>query len=177
MARGREVSVRYVTHDEFQSGLGDMGARFERALTALREDLKADRTQQDSEIRELVRSRQISWPLVVSIISLLGTLGMAGVAAGAASWTRGEQTARDTDAHAQTIGDFRDRIRGLETALRGIATENESQNRWAADVENLQSDHQDRLIRTRCTVDAAHPLLIPPPVYQPLSQIGRATLP
>ena len=155
-------TIETVTRVEFDSFKGQVQESFK----VLHEDILS----QGRRIEELFRARQLNWPLVLSIIALVGA------AAGFGIKNLVETAAVTTDVRATSlsIDDFRERIRGMESDIRALATEQESQNRWMADTHNLHIQMLDREMRAFCTEDRNHKLIFPDMDYWPLGQIGRA---
>lgn len=114
-------------------------------------------------IEELFRAKQVSWPLIIGVLGLALTVLGFGIKNLADVATVG----RAAESHGQSIDDFRSRIRGIEANAHAVMVENETQNRWMADVVNLQDQYLETLIRTK------HPDL-PARSYWPMGQIGQA---
>lgn len=118
-----------------------------------------------SKIDELVKAKQVSWPLILGVAGLaltvlgFGVKNLADVASVSAK----------ADASEVFTQDARERIRALEANTHAILVENETQNRWMADVVNLQYSHLETLIRTK------HPDT-PPASYYPLGKVGGANV-
>lgn len=144
-----------------------------------------------SKIDELFRAKQVSWPLILSFAAFaMGGVGFAiksmvetSVVKAQSDSTAALVTKHDTaisamgsmlattsekaSANAEAIAEMRERVRATEANLRAVQIENETQNRWAADVINLHADHLYAMVRVH------HPD-IPPPTYWPLGSIGDA---
>lgn len=114
-------------------------------------------------IEELFRAKQVSWPLILGIAGLaLTVLGF-----GIKNLSDVSALASQSASSAASVSDFRERIRALEANTHAIVVENETQNRWMADVANLQDQYLEALIR-------AHHPSVPARTYWPMSQIGMA---
>lgn len=116
-----------------------------------------------SKLDELFKAKQISWPLIISVLALaMGVLGF-----GIKNLADVASLSSTTESNASAVGDFRERIRALEANTHAIVVENETQNRWMADVTNLQDQYLDTLLRIQ------HPE-IPARSYWPMDKIGGA---
>lgn len=151
-------------------------------------------TRISNKIDEINRSKQVSWQLVVAVIALLGgavgfgvknlsdvstLVAVATVHTSAIDDFRGRIGGLETDVKGNTtritintgvIDDFRERIRGLESNLQGVAIENETQHKWLADTFNQETQHLDTLMH----IVADNPgVKLPERRYWPLNHFGE----
>lgn len=115
------------------------------------------------KLDELFKAKQVSWPLIIAILSLaLGVLG-----AGIKNWADLLTVKESSQNLIISNDDLRSRMRGAETEIDADRVENETQNRWMADILNSELQHLETLLRIK------HPE-IPSRDYWPLQGIGLA---
>lgn len=69
-----------------------------------------------------------------------------------------------------TIGELRERTRGIEANVAAVAIENETQRQWMADVFNQEAQHNDTMFR----IIADNPdVKLPERRYWPLNHFGE----
>lgn len=125
--------------------------------------VRGDIATLSSELKDLVRAKQVNWPLVVGVLALAGTL--IGVAV--KNLVESAATSSQVGTHADSISDFRERIRATESQLRGLQIEEETQHRWLADSLNQSVQYLSNLSKVHHPED-------PPLAYWPLAEIGKS---
>lgn len=126
------------------------------------------------QIGQLVRSKQVNWTLIISIVAVLVAMFGGALGFGISNLTKVAALEGATASVGLLSEELRERTRALEAQLRGITTESETQHRWMADVVGLQIQMLDLRHRTRCSVDPGHPVVHPDIDYWPLAGIGHA---
>jgi hypothetical protein len=130
-----------------------------RELNAVVEQLR----HLSAEIKDLVRDKQVSWPLIISILGLaLVVLGF-----GIKNLVDVATVKSVAESSSASILELRERTRALEAHEKAIQTENETQHKWLADVHNLELQRLDMMLALKL-----HGW--PGRSYFPLSKIGGA---
>lgn len=130
------------------------------------------------KIDQLMQARQVNWTFVLAAMGLLG----AGLGVGIKTLSDTNAHAISIESHGDAIDDFRGRMRGSETAMDALRVEQETQNRWIADVQNLSHSYEEVIRNARCATcehekRPGNNLRFPQRDYWPLGAIGQANLP
>lgn len=122
------------------------------------------------KLRGIEGARQVTLPSVLAII------GLAGAAFGFAikNFSDVASLAHKADDTAESVSDFRERLRSVETGTKAIAIEQETQNKWMADAVNTQIERQDLL---NALFAQGVKFDLPERGYFPLLRIGDAPSP
>ncbi|HEX7784832.1 MAG TPA: hypothetical protein VF653_01300 [Methylomirabilota bacterium] len=137
-----------------------------RELGELRQAFFTELANLERKIEELFKAKQFDWRIVMGALALIG----GAVGFGVKNLTDIAAVKALANSHSSAIEDFRSRIRGNEVKVSAIQIENETQNRWMADVQNMEADFMLMLMRME------HPE-IPARSYMPLGRIGEAYTP